>query len=61
MSTNGKRVWTETEKKWMEMLEGDDIYEILPLSEFYDTLPDPEAYDANERLFGRPEFMTGSL
>ena len=53
---SNQRTWTETEKKWQSMLDGDPVYEILPLSELYPTLPEPEAYDEIKRRFGHPDF-----
>ena len=50
-----QRTWTETEKKWQSMLDGDPVYEILPMSELYPTLPEVDAYEENYKRFGNPD------
>lgn len=50
-----QHIWTEAEKEWKAMLDGDPTYEILPMSELYPTLPEPEAYDEIQNRFGHPD------
>lgn len=50
-----ERVLTDREKQWLKMLDGDAVYEMMPMSQLYPTLPEADAYDACEKEFGHPD------
>ena len=50
---NGKeRIWTEAEKEWKRTLEGDEVYELIPMSELLERLPPLDAEDVWKKKYG---------